>query len=264
MKKKILVTVKTYPLSSEKYQEIVCTAGVDEAGNWYRLYPISFRDLPYDQQYKKWDWIELDIEKNTSDFRPESYHLANMEAKIEIVGSISAKGWDLRKEFVLRKVYTDFQELLTDAHNDSKLTSLAVYKPSKVVASYRKENHGWTGKDLELFQQLNIFFNHDLKPMKVLPYLFRYEFYDEAGKCHRLRITDWEIYSLYWNCYSKYKDETVACKLVLDKLNSLYTNNDLYLFLGTTPGYHARKVPNPFMVIGLFYPPNDDQQIIQF
>ena len=53
---KVLITVKTYPIPSAKYDELVCTAGVTESGDFIRLYPIRFRDLPYSQQYKKYQW----------------------------------------------------------------------------------------------------------------------------------------------------------------------------------------------------------------
>ena len=36
---KVLVTVKTYPIPSAKYDELSCTAGVTEAGDFIRLYP---------------------------------------------------------------------------------------------------------------------------------------------------------------------------------------------------------------------------------
>lgn len=49
---RVLITVKTYPIPSSKYDELVCTAGVTEAGDFVRLYPINFLDLPYDKQYK--------------------------------------------------------------------------------------------------------------------------------------------------------------------------------------------------------------------
>jgi len=54
IRKKILITVKTYPTLSKKYDELVCTAGIDEHGNWYRLYPIPFRKIDYDKRYKKY------------------------------------------------------------------------------------------------------------------------------------------------------------------------------------------------------------------
>jgi hypothetical protein len=48
---KVLITVKTYPLPSNKYQELVCTAGVLEDGRWIRIYPIPFRSLPQNRQF---------------------------------------------------------------------------------------------------------------------------------------------------------------------------------------------------------------------
>ena len=62
---KILITVKTYPIPSAKYDELVCTAGVKENGNFVRLYPLNFRDLPYSQKYQKYQWIEVEAEKHT-------------------------------------------------------------------------------------------------------------------------------------------------------------------------------------------------------
>ncbi len=69
---KVLISVKTYPTLSKKYNELVCTAGLLEDGTWVRIYPLPFRGLEHDQQYKKWQWIKLDLEKNLSDRRPES------------------------------------------------------------------------------------------------------------------------------------------------------------------------------------------------
>ena len=51
---RVLITVKTHPIPSSKYDELVCTAGVTETGDFVRLYPINFRDLSYDKQYKKY------------------------------------------------------------------------------------------------------------------------------------------------------------------------------------------------------------------
>ena len=54
MNKKILIAVKTYPNPSKKYNETVCTAGLDEDKNWIRIYPITFRARPLEEQYKKY------------------------------------------------------------------------------------------------------------------------------------------------------------------------------------------------------------------
>ena len=36
---RVLIAVKTYPTLSEKYDELVCTAGFLEDGTWIRIYP---------------------------------------------------------------------------------------------------------------------------------------------------------------------------------------------------------------------------------
>lgn len=57
--KNILIAVKTYPTLSEKYDELVCTAGFLEDGSWVRIYPIPYRKLDYTERYQKWHWISL-------------------------------------------------------------------------------------------------------------------------------------------------------------------------------------------------------------
>jgi hypothetical protein len=37
MRTKVLITVKTYPTISVKYDELVCTAGFREDGSWVRI-----------------------------------------------------------------------------------------------------------------------------------------------------------------------------------------------------------------------------------
>jgi hypothetical protein len=72
-KQRVLITVKTYPTLSRKYGETVCTAGIREDGTWVRIYPVPFRRLTEEQQYRKFDWLECGLVRNTSDPRPETY-----------------------------------------------------------------------------------------------------------------------------------------------------------------------------------------------
>lgn len=41
----------------EDLGEAVCTAGVDREGNWIRVYPVAFRDLPLDRRFRKYQWV---------------------------------------------------------------------------------------------------------------------------------------------------------------------------------------------------------------
>ena len=113
--KKVLITVKTYPTISTKYDELVCTAGFLEDGTWIRIYPIPFRKKSYNEQYKKYDWIELDLVKNESDFRPESFRPKTLDTEIKIVGHLDTKNnWAERKKYCLNNVYTNLSCLIAE------------------------------------------------------------------------------------------------------------------------------------------------------
>src|SRR5471030_2514646 len=105
LRKKVLITVTTYPLPSRSYDELVCTAGVLEDGSWIRIYPIPFKFLTGLRQdgkisSYKYTWIELDLVKRSDDFRPESHSPAHYDfSDINVLDSISTKGngWTTRK-----------------------------------------------------------------------------------------------------------------------------------------------------------------------
>jgi len=91
-RERLLITVKTYPTLSRKHGETVCTAGVRADGTWVRLYPVPFRRLDEAEQYRKFDWIELDVRKSTSDHRPEACERNWDEAKVEAMRDLSSHG----------------------------------------------------------------------------------------------------------------------------------------------------------------------------
>ena len=121
---KVLIAVKTYPTLSSKYDELVCTAGFLEDGSWIRVYPIPFRKLEYDKQYSKYDWVEVDLERNNSDFRLESHKPKSIETTFTIVDHLGTEdSWRLRKEIVLKNVHTNMTDLIAEAKDPKKYTS---------------------------------------------------------------------------------------------------------------------------------------------
>jgi hypothetical protein len=98
--KKVLITVKTYPTISKKYDELVCTAGVLEDGSWIRIYPMPFRKLDYENQYKKYQWLEAPFEKNESDVRPESYQVTDIK-RLKLLDTVNTNdNWSERRRVV--------------------------------------------------------------------------------------------------------------------------------------------------------------------
>jgi hypothetical protein len=266
-KKRIFIVVKTYPSISKKHKELVCTAGVLEDGSWIRLYPVPFRMLEAFKKYTKYTWIEVDVERNTSDFRLESYRPDISTLRVE--EKPKKVDWNERRKIVFKnkKVYTDLQELIDKAKNDG--LSLAIFKPSKIL-DFKNEptEREWDADTLAYFEQesrqLDLFLPPEIikKQFKVgqkVPYKFSYRLKDITGKESTMMISDWEIGALYFNCLKRVNgDEQAALSKVREKYFDEFLEKDLYLFLGTTKEYH-NVAPNPFIIIGTFYPPKEQQ-----
>ncbi len=262
-KKKVFVLVKTYPTISKEYAELVCTAGVLEDGSWIRLYPVPFRKLDIEQKYPKYAWIEVDVTRNTTDFRPETYR-PNLSSII-VEKRPKNPNWDERHRIIFKsqKIYTNLQGIIDKAKKDG--TSLAVFKPSKILDFTAEEvERDWDSNKLAILkalsQQLNLFqtpeeIEEEFKVVRKVPYKFSYKFEDDTGKQSTMMIEDWEIGMLFFNCLKQADgDEHTAIEKVKQKYFDYFSTRNLHFFLGTTLKFH-NVAPNPFIIIGAYYPP---------
>ena len=272
MKEKILITVKAYPALSGKYAETVCTAGVNEAGEWRRLYPVPFRQLHQEEKYKKFQWIETNVSKSTSDDRPETYRI---KGEIRLLGEplSTINAWQERRFHFINKVETheNFHQLISLAH-DNQL-SLALYKPYEWINfKHEDDEQEWNWKKLTQLEQdrkQSDLFRTDMEVTEAfrvvpkLPYKFSYVFRDEQKRKRTLMIEDWEIGALYWKCVENCRgDRKAALQDVRQKYWNEFIkseNYDLRLILGTTFQFH-RIAPNPFVIIGVVPLPRDDRR----
>ncbi|MEW6526997.1 MAG: hypothetical protein AB1444_10050 [Spirochaetota bacterium] len=263
---KILILVKTYPSLSKKYGELVCTAGIDEDGKWIRLYPIPFRLLEYEKRYKKYQWIKAKIGKNKSDPRPES-HIIIDNNSIKLLDVVDTEDKWAKRKALLKKtpIYNDISQLIEKANKN--ILSLAIFKPEEIIdLKIEETDREWdkekikqieqNNKQLELFSsEEEIYFKETFELVKKIPYIFSYTFTDIKGKKSTLMIEDWEIGQLYWNCLKRSNNnEKKALELVKNKYLKEFQKKDILFFLGTTRQHHGRA-KNPFVIIGVFYPP---------
>ena len=210
-KERILIAVKTYPVLSREYTELACTAGFREDGSWVRIYPIPFRLLDATSQFKKYQWIELDLEKRSKDSRPESYNPKDRDdiRLLERIGT--ERNWAERKKIILEKntIHTNLTALIAQAHQDT--LSLAIFKPTEILdVIVKATDREWDKSKLEdvkhHLQQGKLFddtANEGFKITRKLPYKFSYRFKDDEGKESTMMIEDWEIGALFWNCVKK-------------------------------------------------------------
>ena len=269
-RKKVLITVTTYPLPSRNYDELVCTAGVLENGEWIRIYPVPLSfllDLKGSGKVNnvKYTWIELELNKRIDDFRPESYSPKHYDFRDLILHNRldTESNWQLRKDICLQKVYTNLSQLIEDSRAPTNV-SLATFKPATITGFEIEEDEPeWKDEWKELRKQGDLFAKESNPEILIpkLPYKFFYRFQDDQGKSSRLMIEDWEIGALYWNFL---KAAEGIQKVALEKVREQYEanfikNKDVYLFLGTTKEWHMRRAKNPFVIIGVFYPKKETQ-----
>jgi hypothetical protein len=241
-RERVLITVLTYPHPSESYDELVCTAGVTPRGEWVRLYPIDYRYRPREQQFHKFQWIDVDLEARGAgnDIRKESRR--PQLSSIQLVGRPipTDDNWRGRCEIVDALHHSTMSEL--ESRYDSDKTSLGVLRPVKVldvvVEPAEKE---WKGTWKDLHNQLRLF-EAPPKKLEKLPYKWSYVFTcADRSEPYTRMIEDWELGVLFLKLRDEHGEERAA-QMVRDRyLNVLAgADRDIRFFMGTrfpyTPG----------------------------
>jgi hypothetical protein len=226
---------------------------------------LPFRKLDYENRYKKYQWLELPLQKDTGDPRPESYKIINIDG-IQFIGEPvgTDNAWEERRRIIFKSnpVSADLKELIVKANSNA--LSLAIFKPNNIIDFIVEESAREWSKDKlsrlkEKAKQLHFFQSEEevkkeFSVVNKLPFKFSYRFRDCNGEDAKLMIEDWEIGALYWNCLKRAgNNEQTAIKKVKKKYLDEFSKKDIYLFLGTTRQYHG-WAKNPFVIIGVFYP----------
>lgn len=256
---KVLITVKTYPIPSKKYDELVCTAGVTESGDFVRLYPINFRDLPYSQQYVKYQWIEVEAQKHKGrDTRKESFR-PNSET-IRVLGKpipANPGNWSTRAVYVLKNAARSMEDLYERKKSDN--TSLGIFRP-KLISRFIIEaaDSDWKPEFKAAMMQARLWDDRTAskQPPRKVPFKFSFSFECDDSRCnrkHKMMIEDWEVGSLFWRMVDKGFSPEAAAQKVKQKFMDEICNSKMntYFYVGTVLAHGT------WVVIGTFYPKMD-------
>lgn len=252
---RVLIAVKTYPIPSKTYDELVCTAGVTEAGEFVRLYPINFRDLPWDQQYRKYQWVEVDVRKHTGrDSRKESYRPEC--GTLQPIGEpLDTKdNWSERAQYLLKNEARSLEEL--QERQDADRTSLGIFKPKLIHdLVIKNDDVDWKASFKNALAQARLWENRKAskEPPRKVPFKFQYKFECDDVRCkgHQMMIEDWEVGALYWRLRDKGLEPAAAAAKVKEKfLGELCApERDTRFIVGTVLAH-----PKSWVIIGIFYP----------
>jgi hypothetical protein len=256
-KVKVLITVMTYPHPSESHQELVCTAGITEGGEWVRLYPIDYRYRPKNQQFRKYQWIEIDLAPRGAgnDNRRES-RKPDLNS-IRILGEplSTNNNWRARREIIDRMPHHTRFEL--ESLYEKEKVSLGIVRPTEIIdLKVEPVERQWKPQWQAALKQFTLF-GEPPKQLQKLPFKFSYVFRctDSADKVHTAMIEDWELGVLYRKEAERLDDEQAAVASVRKKFlqEICHPNRDTRFFMGTVFPY------NTWVVIGVFWPPKELQ-----
>ena len=260
----VLITVKTSPQPSTSYGDTVCVAGIRIDGgraDWIRLYPIPFRWLESDQQFHKYDIIQLEVRRRDQDTRPESYS-PSIES-IHRVGHLD--GWRARQPIISQVARTTVCALRAGALASHSAPSLGMVDVRSVSKVEFEVNPGWSEAERAKIAHAMQLPTHDLfggqvriPPELVAPaYKVRYKYrcMDDDCPSHTGQILDWELSELQRR-YREAGDErlkAVVREKFFDQMFSAKKHTSF--FMGN---FEDPKKRHNFSVLGAYYP---DRQV---
>ncbi|MEM4255219.1 MAG: hypothetical protein QXR53_02725 [Candidatus Norongarragalinales archaeon] len=134
MNEKLLVLAKAYPVTSSKYKHLVCIAGITDAGELRRIYPVSWEHF-WNNGFKKKSWIEYEIIGK----KPEDKRIESMKIKEDTIACLQEESWTKIKQ-LLQPHMTTYSELAKKVKDTD--VSIGIVKPKLIdfVREKRSEN----------------------------------------------------------------------------------------------------------------------------
>lgn len=274
----VLMIVKTYPTPSERYGELVCTAGIRLRDNqWIRIYPYPFRQLKTEYRFRKYDVIEAPIIRADNDPRPDSYRLHDPKQVKQIKHIASdQKFWTQRMQYIrptaVASVEAFKQQMIVLDEDNVKQWRRSILpvpvKSGSAKLDYEYNGAEWDKKDANKLGKAKDFVENNLFPseemvryfqiLERVPYRFKLSFEDLTGQRYRLTILDWEIPQLYFNVRQKESDDAALEKVRFKIEEKIFSErNEVFLILGSI--HHRYKNPNSIAIDGFIYPKKNAQ-----
>lgn len=236
-KESILVLVKATPnwsTTSKRYT--ICTAGINENGEWRRLYPVFWKTIK-NNKIKSWDLINVETKKPTRDTRPESRKIRN--------DKVTNQGCEIKDREKRRR----FLQEHTDKHLPSaagERKTLSLIKPTLFTFSINKRKESVDQATLYkgIFKKRPY---HDIG----LFYKFKCgeegcEMCSQIRKLHTMECFDFGANHLY----RRYDDEAIASEKVRDMcFTKMKFDFDCWFAMGTHSAYPFLK----WMIVGLLW-----------
>lgn len=258
-KRRVLILVRTYPVPAQKEVEVSCTAAVTADGQWLRLFPVPYRFLEEDRRFKKYQWIDVNVQRAKHDPRPESYKLD--PDTIQIQGFVSSSdAWRERRR-VLRPLVRPSMCAIRRTREEHGSPTLGLFKPAEIRRLIIEPvSPDWTPTELSYLRREDMFRTGPVTQLEKVPYEFRYEFRCSEPGCpgHTMMCTDWEMGQAYRRWRREYGKDWEA-KFRNRFEHEIINRYDTHFYVGT-----IHRHPNNWIIVGLFYPPYEQRPELPF
>ena len=232
-----IILVKASPQVGKKHGETVCCAGVNDAGEWVRLYPVTFRTLDQAKQFRRWDRIRFRWKKPDDDPRPESMRVDHQS--IEMIGELKQKE---RLNFLQRLEVSSINKVKAEGK------TLALLRPRDLKFSIEKKSDDALVEERKKFAesaaQADMFNSSALIPYEPCPYVFKYSYVTDDGE-RTGTCQDWETDATFYN-WSRHYGEQKALENMQRVFGEEYPSKGMVFAMGTHSLY-----PDTWLINGI-------------
>ena len=231
------ILVKASPHVGRKHGETVCCAGVNDNGEWLRLYPVTFRTLDQARQFRRWDRVRFRWKKPKDDSRPESLRVDHQS--IEIIGQLKQKE---RLNFLSRLEVTSIGKVAAEGK------TLALLRPRDLKFAIEKKSSDDLDRETREFKdftaQTDLFNSAELIPYEPCPYVFKYRYVTDDGE-REGTCQDWETDATFYH-WSRHYGEKTALENMQRVFGEEYPKKGMVFAMGT----HSRY-PDIWLINGI-------------
>jgi hypothetical protein len=212
---------------------------------------VPYRSLSRDKQFSKYQWIDVDLKRATSDARPESYNL-NIET-IKLGPKVpTTNEWAARRH-ILRPLMRPSMCAIRKVRDEQKAPTLGLFRPKTINRLLIEPSEpDWSPEQKAILNQQSLGFEATpRRELEKIPFNFFYEFVcdDTSCKGHKMSCTDWEMSEAYRKWRKEYGanwEQPFRQRFEREMIERC----DTHFYVGT-----MHQHPGTWIIVGLFYPP---------
>jgi hypothetical protein len=211
---------------------------------------VPYRRLHASQKFKKYQWINVGVERASNDHRPESHKIT--QQTLQIVSDVlpTTDAWAARKK-VIMPLKAPSMCALRRQRDEFGSPTLGIFKPGLIEKlAIKKCEPQWSQAEIEIMKQGDLFSSEPAEDLEKIPYEFSYKYRcDEEGcRGHMMKCTDWEMGQSWRKWRTDYGDNWEV--QFRRRYETDMRERDTHFYVGT-----LHRNPGEWIIVGLFYPP---------